>query len=191
MSRQKFTASGERGAGEDLQSRARRRFLRLQAETGIQGVGQLPGQHVAAVPVHDRHQVHETTRHRHVMDRHPPTAEKRRITLSSSCPGSSNYRRSLTDSCELPEEALAAGVYQIGDGHALGVGVEGEVRALQILRREVEATEDPHPDTGAGGGVDLDVAVQVVATGVRGPLEADECGEMPGLVVSLRGLGDA
>ena len=41
---------------------------RLGAEAGFQGVGQPPGQHVPAVPVHQRHQVEEATGHGQVGD---------------------------------------------------------------------------------------------------------------------------
>ncbi len=45
---------------------------RFQAETRVQGVGQLPGQDVAAVPVHDRHQVEETVTEADVGDVRSP-----------------------------------------------------------------------------------------------------------------------
>src|SRR3546814_4820408 len=35
---------------------------RLDAEPGVQGVGEAPGQHLAAPPVHDRHQDRKSTR---------------------------------------------------------------------------------------------------------------------------------
>jgi len=45
---------------------------RLQAEARVQGVGQFPGQDVAAVPVHDRHQVQETAAEADVGDVRAP-----------------------------------------------------------------------------------------------------------------------
>ncbi len=48
------------------------RFLRVQAEATVQGVRQAPGQHVAAVLVHDRDQVHEAPVQRDVRDVRAP-----------------------------------------------------------------------------------------------------------------------
>ena len=36
---------------------------RLDTEVGLHGIGHPPGEHLAAVPVHDRYQVHETPAH--------------------------------------------------------------------------------------------------------------------------------
>ena len=41
---------------------------RLDTEVGLHGVGHPPGEHLAAVPVHDRYKVHETPAHRDVGD---------------------------------------------------------------------------------------------------------------------------
>ena len=43
-------------------------FQSRNTEVYLQGVGQPPGQHVAAVPVHDGHQVEETPSHGYVGD---------------------------------------------------------------------------------------------------------------------------
>ena len=40
----------------------------LHTEIRLQGVGQAPGENLAAVPVHDRHQIHIPVRHGHVGD---------------------------------------------------------------------------------------------------------------------------
>jgi len=40
----------------------------LVAEVGVQGVGEPPGEDFAAVPVHDRYQVHKAAGHRNVGD---------------------------------------------------------------------------------------------------------------------------
>ena len=39
-----------------------------ETECAIQGVGKLPGEHIAAVPVNDSDQVHETSQQRHIGD---------------------------------------------------------------------------------------------------------------------------
>ena len=41
---------------------------RIGTETGLQGVGQSPGHHVPAVPVHDHHQVEKSPGHGQVGD---------------------------------------------------------------------------------------------------------------------------
>ena len=41
---------------------------RIETEDAVQGVGQLPGEHIAAVPVDDSNQVHEATPQRHIGD---------------------------------------------------------------------------------------------------------------------------
>lgn len=43
-----------------------RRLQRLNAEGSIQGIGQPPGEHIAAVPVEDGHQIHEAHGHGYV-----------------------------------------------------------------------------------------------------------------------------
>ena len=40
----------------------------IETEQAVQGVGELPGQDEAAVPVHDRHKIHETVRHGDIGD---------------------------------------------------------------------------------------------------------------------------
>jgi len=41
-------------------------FQGFDTKVGIQGVGQIPGHHVPAMPIHDRHQVQKASGHRHV-----------------------------------------------------------------------------------------------------------------------------
>jgi len=45
---------------------SQRLFKCQSAEVAVQGVGELPGQDVAAVPVDDCGQIHESLRHRHI-----------------------------------------------------------------------------------------------------------------------------
>ena len=40
----------------------------IETEDAVQGVGKLPGEHIAAVPVDDSNQVHEATQQRHIGD---------------------------------------------------------------------------------------------------------------------------
>ena len=54
---------------EDLRLALPQRLLQgVDAEVGLQGVGQSPGHHVPAVPVHDGHQVEESPGHGQVGD---------------------------------------------------------------------------------------------------------------------------
>ena len=73
-----FENLGEAGAGklrpligvEDLWLAVAAEGLleRLHTEIRLQAVGQPPGEHLAAVPVHDRHQIHKPAGHSHIGD---------------------------------------------------------------------------------------------------------------------------
>ena len=73
-----FENLGEAGAGklrpligvEDLWLAVAAEGLleRLHTEIRLQAIGKPPGEHLAAVPVHDRHQVHIPPGHTHVSD---------------------------------------------------------------------------------------------------------------------------
>ena len=54
---------------EDLGSTFAERLAQsIETEDAVQGVGELPSEHVAAVPVDDSNQVHEAAQHRHIGD---------------------------------------------------------------------------------------------------------------------------
>src|SRR3546814_15332692 len=66
---------------------------RLDAEPGVQGVGQSPGQHLAAPPVHDRHQVQEALGQGDVGDVCAPLARQPMVTSAKGRPGWAERKR--------------------------------------------------------------------------------------------------
>jgi len=68
--------TGELGAlvsVEDIRSALPKRFFKgLDTETGVQGIGKPPGEHIPAVPVDDGYKVQKSLCHRNVGDIHRP-----------------------------------------------------------------------------------------------------------------------
>ena len=67
----------------------------IETENAVQGVGKLPGEHVAAVPVDDSDQVHEASQQRYIGDvcapdlvdmRNRQIAQTDRDSAYASCP---------------------------------------------------------------------------------------------------------
>ena len=68
----------------------------IETEATVEGVGKLPGEHVAAMPVDDSDQVHEATQQRHIGDvcapdlvdmRNRQSCAKGKDSACALCPG--------------------------------------------------------------------------------------------------------